>query len=381
MSINLHDVGILGAGVAGLVAALAFAEQDRRVVLFEPDPPSPASSHLEFPERVVALSQHSLDFLGRFIDRIEDFSAPYRSMTVVDGWTHQRFSCEAMALGRTALGRIVDLDALRWQLWKAASQIEHISAAPSSLLSDEKGMSVLANGVEHRSRLWVGADGARSWLRERLGIAYRRHDYAQKAFVCALSLSKPHEFVAWQRFLSTGPIALLPCADLYVAHLVWSVSETAIPSAWNDVQAFELALMKATEGEFGVIRTLTLPKAFPLSCACAKTFVQNQAVLLGEAAHVIHPLAGQGLNLSLSDVESLVEHFKGRWSREVEWPRMLRDWNRRRVFSAKCWLQLMTLINRCFLTNVLGDVRRLGFWGLNRFGVIKQCVMKIAGSV
>ena len=154
-------------------------------------------------------------------------------------------------------------------------------------------------------RLLVAADGAGSPLRELAGIRTRQRDYAQRAVVAHVSTERAHESTAWQRFLATGPVAMLPLADGR-SSIVWSLPENEAQRVLAlDAAAFRDELGMATDFRLGRIVDTTPRAGFPLKMQLAERYQAERFVLLGDAAHAVHPLAGQGVNLGLRDVTEL----------------------------------------------------------------------------
>ncbi|PID99761.1 MAG: hypothetical protein CSA79_06500 [Thiothrix nivea] len=164
----------------------------------------------------------------------------------------------------------------------------------------------LANGQQLVAELLVGADGARSRVRELAGIGWQREDYAQKGLVCVVRTAQPHQQTAWQRFLPSGPLAFLPLGDSHYCSIVWTLpADRADVRVKQDELKFKTALAEALECRLGEIEWVGERGAFPLVGQHAETYVQENIALVGDAAHTIHPLAGQGVNLGIKDAAAL----------------------------------------------------------------------------
>jgi 2-octaprenylphenol hydroxylase len=177
----------------------------------------------------------------------------------------------------------------------------------SALNSSADCVTLHAAGGTHTARLVIGADGARSQVREWLGIEISVHDYQQSAIVATVATARPHQHTAWQRFLASGPLALLPLFDGSCS-IVWSADKALADELMQlDSVEFAARLTAASDGVLGGIRLLSERLAVPLQRRVARRLVGPRSALLGDAAHVVHPLAGQGFNLGLLDAAALAE--------------------------------------------------------------------------
>jgi 2-octaprenylphenol hydroxylase len=213
-------------------------------------------------------------------------------------------------IGEPNLGYIVDGHDLQRQCLTAArsSGTVLIEGTVEAINVGDSGVSLrLSDGREVHGELLIGADGINSKTRELLGVGTSGHAYNQDALVAHVRTSKPHRSTAWQRFTGTGPVAFLPLPDGR-SSIVWSVSlpEAARLRALDDA-AFGTALTAASDAVLGDCELSSARSSFPLKLQYALDYVRPRAVLLGDAAHVVHPLAGQGLNLGLLDCAVLAE--------------------------------------------------------------------------
>lgn len=306
------DIIVVGGGMVGLSAALMAARQGLQVALVEAHAPKPWQKE-QPDQRVVALAldnQALIDSFGLWQDVLDRRAYPYSTMTVFDAVHSTPLRFDAGELGRPYLGHILENDALVEVLWQAVIRESNILLyCPDkigSLHETESEVRIgLQSGVELSARLAIGADGASSRVRELLGIATEDHDYGQKGLVAFVHTERTHEHTAWQCFLDSGPLAFLPFGE-HCCSIVWSLSQTEADRLLKtEPEAFCQALDSAFAGKLGKTRLLSDRVAFPLRRRLAKTMIQGRTLLLGDAAHAVHPLAGQGVNLGLRDVSAL----------------------------------------------------------------------------
>lgn len=306
------DVAVVGGGMVGAAAALALAREGFATALLEAHAPAAWSLQDEVDLRVVGLAHSSvalLDELGVWTSIRESRAGPYAHMHVWDAATGSAIHFDAASDGRDLLGYIVENNLIQWRLWEAleAAGVRRLCPAKVSgyEVLDDRVQLTLADAETLSARLLVAADGAGSPLRALAGIETSGRDYAQRGVVAHVSTERPHEGTAWQRFLDTGPLALLPLADGR-SSIVWSLPEAEaqrIMALGNDAFLNELGV--ASDYRLGRITSSTARAAFPLRLQLAETYQAERFVLLGDAAHAVHPLAGQGVNLGLRDVTSL----------------------------------------------------------------------------
>ena len=306
------DVVVVGAGVVGAAAALRLAAEGLRVAIVEAHEPQPWSAAA--PDlRVYAFAPDAQALLAQF-DAWAPVAAarahPYRRMRVWDAAGGGELAFDADQMGRSCLGHIVEHGLLVDRLWAALARVPSIDRlCPDKLLEleqdDDEVRITLQSGIRLRAKLVLGADGAASRVRSLLGVHTRDQDYAQQAVVAYVGTHQPHEDTAWQRFLATGPLAFLPCADGRCS-IVWTLPDTEAERVLAlDPAGFGIELTRAFDARLGEVTSVSERKAFALRRRLAEPMALGRVALIGDAAHVVHPLAGQGVNLGLRDVASL----------------------------------------------------------------------------
>ena len=310
--------GVIGAAMAGLLAARKLCAPGRVAIVadrFATAVPADADWDL----RVFALSRASerlLEACGVWDALPARRVFAYERMCVWDaqgepgGRASLCFDCAE--IGEPNLGTIVDGRVLQWQCLQAARAAGAvlIEAGLEAVSATDADISVrLSDARVLRGQLLIAADGQESKARALLGIDTAGHTYQQDALVAHVRTAKPHGNTAWQRFQPLGPLAFLPLPDGR-SSIVWStaVSEAARLSAL-DPEAFGAALTAASGEALGDCTLSTPPTRYPLKLQYALDYTRPRAVLIGDAAHVVHPLAGQGLNLGLLDCAVLADEL------------------------------------------------------------------------
>lgn len=308
------DVIIVGSGLAGATIASLLAGQGFRCVLLEELTNETRYGRTD--PRALAITRASENILrnAKAWEYIpQDRTGYFRKMHVWDENGPGDIEFDSAELCESTLGYIIEQTVLEQALHLVNNQSTLINllqpAIVSELKIDDSLVHVrLADGTELTSHLVVGADGARSRLRTLAGIACPTHDYQQRAVACIVRTEKAHGAVARQRFLTTGPLAFLPMADSHQCGIVWSTTPDHAESLIEiDEHEFNDALAKAFSRTLGKIVASGPRSCFPLQHAQAEHYCLSRLALIGDAAHTVHPLAGQGANMGLLDAAALAE--------------------------------------------------------------------------
>ena len=317
-----YDVAVVGAGPIGLATAVLLARQagfgSARVAVFDRRIPDSLDRVRELPMdlRVFALSRASEKILraaDAWADVIATRAEPFERMQVwhADVPPHggDALVFDAAEIGERDLGVIAENNVLQAALAGAARRAGvQLVAGDVTALDQERDAAVLHAGERQvRVRLVVGADGAQSRVRELAGLSATRTDYGQTAIVAMVSTERSHEHTAWQRFLGDGTLAFLPLKDAH-SSIVWSLPTARAEKLLAATPAaFERELEKDFDGALGKVQLASERLKFPLWRLSASAYVTERVALVGDAAHVVHPLAGQGANLGLLDAAALAD--------------------------------------------------------------------------
>ncbi len=394
------DIAIIGAGIAGTALAAALSGQGLSIVLVEAQPLVPPDlptecDLLQFDPRVSALTPRSRKLLER-LGAWEAIAAyrqlPYRHMTVWDAQGTGQIEFDCAEVNAPVLGHIVENRAIISALLQQVS-----AAADVTLLSPVRleactrlgscGMRVeLEGGDTLETDLLVAADGALSRVRDMMEFNTREWDYGHRAIVATVAVEHSHEDTAWQRFLPSGPLALLPLpsgCDRHYCSIVGSLQENLVDSLLElDEPAFCAELERAFERRLGAVLGSSRRFAFPLRQRHAVDYVQPGVALVADAAHTMHPLAGQGINLGLQDVAVLAEEIvagRGRGANPGQLE-LLRRYQRRRKGENLLMMAAMDGFKHLFEHDALPLrwLRNAGMRGVNQLVPVKQQLMRHA---
>lgn len=389
---NVNDVAVVGAGMVGAALALALAKADFDVAVIEPRAPKPWNAQEEVDLRVVALAPSSVDLFARLKlwDEIAAARASaYRRMRVWDALAPGELTFDAAAEGRAALGYIVENRLIQHTLWQALQREPRIAlhcpgtVAATDATPDKRTLTI-DDGSAVSAKLVVAADGAGSTLRGMVGIGTSDRDYGQRAIVAHVTTERAHESTAWQRFLPGATLAFLPLMDGR-SSIVWSAPEVeAARLLALDDAAFCAELGAAFDFRLGRITATTPRASLPLRLRLAERYLASRFALIGDAAHAVHPLAGQGVNLGLRDVEelrnALVEARDAK--RDFAAESVLRRYERHRRSDNTLSAHAFDAINRVFGSDAmpLAALRGAGLAIVDKVAPLKRAFAKHAAG-
>ncbi|MBJ9163034.1 FAD-dependent 2-octaprenylphenol hydroxylase [Citrobacter farmeri] len=343
------DVAIVGGGMVGLAVACGLQGSGLRVAVLEQREPQPLAADAAPALRVSAInaaSEKLLTRLGVWSDIVARRASCYHGMEVWDKDSFGRIEFDDQSMGYSHLGHIVENAVIHYALWQKAQQSSDITLmAPAELQQvawgENEAFLTLKDGAMLTARLVIGADGANSWLRNKADIPLTFWDYRHHALVATIRTEEAHGAVARQAFHGEGILASLPLSDPHLCSIVWSLApeEAERMQQANDA-LFNQALNIAFDNRLGLCRVESERQVYPLTGRYARQFASHRLALVGDAAHTIHPLAGQGVNLGFMDAAELVDELKRlhRQGKDIGQYLYLRRYERSRKHSAAMML-------------------------------------------
>lgn len=386
------DIIVAGAGMVGAAAACLLARAGFSVAVIEGREPAVFDTSLPPGLRVSAFSPGAAAVLaeaGAWRQVEKSRHCNYRHMVVEDRDESAAVEFQAPEFGLDRLGTIVENALVQWSLWQSLSMMAGVEIlCPEQVAGleyvDGAPVVQLERGGNISARLLVGADGAGSKVRELLGIRQDHWEYGQKGLVGVVQTSQPNRGVAWQRFLDGGPLAFLPLSD-GSSSIVWSCTELEATRLLDlDDENFLTELEHVASGSPGhwpgKIESIGTRAAFPLTMRLSERYSGRCAVLLGDAAHVMHPLAGQGVNMGLLDAAGLAEVLieARRGQQDIAGSKVLQKYDRWRRSEAEVICRGVHGLRGLFIPPGLGTLRRLGMGLVARSWTAREAFIRRA---
>lgn len=384
-----YDVVIYGFGHTStcLQASLAKLTNLRILII---SPPYHAPTYASTPRRLFAISEGSLQILSNFVTReqLRKIGQPIEHIKVIEGGSPFCLDFSPEELNTNNFGLMIQEDDLHTLLNKAGSNAPLIHDTIAKLEQDAESVTIyLASGKIITCALFMAADGKHSAVAKKLGVHFLKHDYHQCGLVCEVTHQYPHHGLAVEKFIPSGPFAILPRIDGCSSSIVWSIK-----SGWR--KAF-LSLPSSIQHQliaehfpenYGHIKVTSDIQMFPLHLQLAKTPIHGRIVLMGDAAHAIHPLSGQGFNLTIRDIDLLsqliVENYE--LGLDIGDPILLERYYKKRKFDVNLLIESTHFLNGIFSNNskFIKLIRGLGIESLDKIDFLKKrCMLYALGGV
>jgi 2-octaprenyl-6-methoxyphenol hydroxylase len=386
---NHPDVIIVGGGLAGASQALALASLNVSSVVLDAQKPDP-QPHLD--GRLLAIAYGSEKLLESYGIDIKPLSQPILEIFVSDEGESQILHYDHTLLNLGPMGYMVEIQSLRSLLLEAVQNHPLIEWHAPELVTQtqllDQGIEVTTkDGNTYKAPLLIGADGKNSPLRTQMGLKTRSWSYDQTAIVCAVNHPINHEGRAFEHFMPRGPFALLPMKGGYQSSIVWSESTRLAPHYLKlSEDEFNLELNQRFQG-LGTLSIINDTRwSYPLGAHALKDFTAPRLALVGDAAHGIHPMAGQGLNLGLRDVEDISKRIHRYKNLGLDWGShtVLQEYQHARRLDHCALIGMTDLMTRAF-SNSITPLRKLRGFGLgfvNHISPLKKVlVAKAMGLV
>jgi 2-octaprenylphenol hydroxylase len=402
MTQEAFDVVIVGGGIVGLSFANELADSEFSVAIIERNEIKAINDEVDC--RVSAINRFSLERFKQSAimqSPLAERACAFEKMFVWDRTGLGQIQFDSAELGLPMLGAIIENSVLQQMLLDAVKAADNISYLcpeeitdihyPAEAAADDAEQHniaqpvstiILSSGRQLHAKLLVGADGANSKVREIAAIQRSQQSYQQHALVCNVRTSESHENTAWQCFMPSGPLAFLPLFNGF-SSIVWSLDEGAAKQTMAlDDDAFMQALAQASEFRLGEIMEVGQRFLFPLSHGHAADYVKPGLALIGDAAHSIHPLAGQGANLGIADAAALAEVIVAARKANRQWAAVhtLKKYQRQRKGANRVMEMSMTGFKELFGRDnaLLSEIRNAGLSLVDHLPALKYRIIRQA---
>ncbi len=385
-----YDVLIVGGGLAGLTLACLLGAHSFSVLCLDRDTPANNNANA----RATVLS-HGTSLVLRqagLWDKIEPLACPIHRIDILDGNSLVLMDFLSSDLEDTAFGHNIEnsmlLDLLGKKI-RGLRTVTHVTGAEVADIKIDKDKTLVTtkDGQKFSAALLIGADGRNSFIRKFLNIVTHGWDYNQTAIVATLQHENPHANVAVEHFRKEGPLAVLPLSNdakgNHRSTLVWTV-ETRNAKSLMDMNEdiFNAALAARLPEFYGKIKTISKRMSYPLSLQHARHYVSDRIALIADAAHGMHPIAGQGLNMGMRDIKALADILIEARNERKDFgsPEILRRYQSARHFDNMTMMAATDALNKLFSNDLplVGHIRRLGISAINRIPPAKRFFMKQA---
>jgi len=390
MSNKHYDITIIGTGMVGLSIASLLAKHNFSIAIIESKIPELNWQPNELTARVSAIHQTS----RRLFDYIDVWNninpIAYAQLKKMHVWDYAgaQIDFDSDDIDAEQMGWIVENRAIVKALWEDLHLKDNVTFFCPNTTTDLKlkndiAILTLDDHTQIKTNLVVGADGAHSWLRQQMPITLEKRPYYHKAIIAVIESEKPHNNCAYQKFLATGPVALLPASNSNHTTLVWSaetaLSDELIKKSDHD---FSEALAHALDYYLGKLTVISQRAQFPLIMRHANDYVSDRCALIGDAAHTIHPLAGLGANLGFMDAACLAQTLIDARDakKDIGALRTLRRYTRWRKSDNIATMLAMRGLRNIFGANetVMNTVRSTGVNTINQCHFAKNNIMRMA---
>lgn len=387
-----QDVLIIGGGLNGPTMALALAQAGFRVTIVDAQERTAFSEAFDGRAYALALASTKLLSALNVWAAIEPKCQPILEIKASDGRAGEGpgaffLHFDHAEIEDGPMGYLAEDKVLREALLAAVDAHEHIEMRNGvTVVEQEAGRATLADDSTLNASLIIGCDGRRSGTANRAGIKRLYKDYGQTALVCTIEHEKPHHGVAHQFFLPAGPLAILPLTGGQQSSIVWSETHEGARKINAMEDADYIRILKPRFGDYLGEITLTGPRyTYPLNLSLAETYIAPRTALVGDAAHGIHPIAGQGLNLGFRDIAALAEVLTAARGRgeDIGSTHVLRRYQEWRRFNATAMALGTDTINRLFSNEsaMLRDMRRLGMGVVQSLPGLRRRFMREAAGL